>query len=240
MRSAADAIRLSSSEMNNAFVSAFARPPQDLGMPSSLDISPEFENIPSPNEPNELSVKAEHESPMLHHSSTQLSSGSLVSPPDSTGDDVNFTGMSNNTLKPATSPDGSDISPGHKGTDFNTPPSASRHSSRQPKIVDRFVPETFMPKGHSGQSTKQERRASSSASSALTAVTDASRRLSSNTSGMVDGFVAPASQISIEVKPLNERAGSTDSVAVIDDADERLARELHAQENGLRRRSTRA
>ena len=235
MQSAADAIRLSTSEMNNAFGPAFARPSQALDLPASIEVHQDFERFPSPNEPD---VKAEQDSPVLHHASTQLSNGSLVSPPDSTGNGPDLP-------KTAPSPDLNNTSPG-LGGNIVTPSSASRHSSRQPKNVDRFVPDTFVAKSGNSRraedthAPKQDRRASSSAASALTAVTDGSRRLSSNTSAMIDTFVVPASKSSIEVKAVDDRAGSTDSVAILDDGDERLARELHAQENGLRRRSTRA
>ena len=239
MQSAADAIRLSSSEMDNAFGSAFVRPNPGVALPTTVNTYQSFERIPSPSE---LDVKAEHESPVLQHSSTQLSNGSLVSPPDSTSNGIDFAAAADNVAKDASSPERSAASP-ELGGNAITPASASRQSSRQPKNVDRFVPETFVAKSSGRRSSeshtqKQERRASSSAASALTTVSDTSRRLSSNTSGMVDA--APVAKSTVEVKSLGDRAGSTDSVAVIDDADERLARELHAQENGLRRRSTRA
>lgn len=224
--------------MNNAF-GAFARPNPGAALPTTLNTYQSFERFPSPNE---LDVKAEHESPVLQHASTQHSNGSLVSPPDSTSNGVDFLATTDSVAKDAPSPDDSATSPGLGGSAI-TPASVSRHSSRQPKNVDRFVPETFVAKsGHrqpsDNHAQKQDRRASSSAASALTAVSDTGRRLSSNTSGMVD--VARDTKSTIHVKIPADRAGSTDSVAVIDDADERLARELHAQENGLRRRSGRA
>ena len=242
MQSAADAIRLSTSEMNNVYGGAFFHPGQTVLSSVDLDPRHQFERIPSPTE---LDVKAEHESPVLQHSSTQLSNGTLVSPPDSTGDGVDFPGTVDDSARSATSPEvGNSTSPNHVGH-IVTPSSASRHSSRQPKTVARYVPDSFATKTSSGKRSEEdhtqnhERRASSSAASTLTVVTDPSRRPSSNTSAMADGSVAPTSKSSTEMKIPGVRAGSTDSVAVIDDADERLARELHAQWNGSVRRSTR-
>lgn len=242
MQSAADAIRLSTSEMNNAYGPPLSRPGQVVVSSVNLDARNQFERFPSPIEPG---VKAEHESPMLHHSSTQLSSGSLVSPPDSTGSGVDFSSVANDGTRAPTSPEGGSATFLELGAHVITPSSASRHSSRQPKNVDRYVPDSFVTKASIGRPAEEarvqthERRASSSAASTLTAVTDTGRRLSSNTSGMVDGFMAPTKKPSMELKTPGVRAGSTDSVAVIDDADERLARELHAQWNGSVRRSTR-
>jgi F-box/leucine-rich repeat protein 10/11 len=242
MQSAADAIRLSTSEMNNVYGGTFFHPGQKVAPSVNLDPRNQFERIPSPND---LDVKAEHESPMLQHSSTQLSNGTLVSPPDSTGDGVDFPGTANEGAQSATSPDGGDSTSLDHGGHIVTPSSASRHSSRQPKSVVRYVPDSFATKASSSKRSEEgnfqmhERRASSSAASTLTAVTDPSRRPSSNTSAMGDGSVAPMRKSSIEIKIPSARAASTDSVAVIDDADERLARELHAQWNGSVRRSTR-
>ena len=242
MQSAADAIRLSTSEMNNVYGGTFFHPGQKVAPSANLDPRNQFERIPSPND---LDVKAEHESPVLQHSSTQLSNGTLVSPPDSTGDGVDFPDTANEGAQLATSPDGGDSTSPDQGGHIVTPSSASRHSSRQPKSVVRYVPDSFATKASSskrseeGNFQKHERRASSSAASTLTAVTDPSRRPSSNTSAMGDGSVAPMRKSSIEMKIPSARAASTDSVAVIDDADERLARELHAQWNGSVRRSTR-
>lgn len=239
MQSAANAIRLSTSEMNNAYGAQNSRSAQVV-VPSAKSDVRTFERMPLPHEPD---VKAERESPVLHHSSTQLSNGSLVSPPDSTGNGLEFPSMTNDSMQTTTSPNSGGVTSPDLGEHIITPSSASRHSSRQPKNVDRYVPDSFVTKASIGrpsedvQTQMQERRASSSAASTLTAVTDASRRLSSNTSGIVDTFAAPTN--TIEVKMASVRAGSTDSVAVIDDADERLARELHAQWNGSVRRSTR-
>jgi F-box/leucine-rich repeat protein 10/11 len=235
MQSAADAIRLSIP----AYGSPHSRSTQVMVPSVKLDAR-DFERMSSPNEPD---VKAERQSPILQHSSTQLSNGSLVSPPDSTSNGLEFPSMANESMQTATSPNSGSATSPDLGEHVITPSSASRHSSRQPKNVDRYVPDSFVAKVNIGrrsedvQDQMQGRRASSSAASTLTAVTDASRRLSSNTSGPVDAFTAPTS--TIEVKTTALRAGSTDSVAVIDDADERLARELHAQWNGSVRRSTR-
>lgn len=242
VQSAVDAIRLSASEMNNAYGPPQSRPSQVVASSMSQEARNHFERIPSPSEPD---VKAERESPLLQHSSTQLSSGSLVSPPDSTGNGLEFPSMTNDGMQTATSPDSRSAPSPDLGGHIITPSSASRHSSRQPKNIDRYIPDSFVTRASIGRRSEdgrteiQERRASSSAASTLTAVTDASRRLSSNTSGIMDAFTAPTDMSSTEVKTSGVRAGSTDSVAVIDDADERMAWEVHAQWNGSARRSTR-
>lgn len=118
---------------------------------------------------------------------------------------------------------------------------ASRHSSRQPKQVDRYVPEdNRSPFKTNAKVGRGERRASSSAVSAHTIIsTTKSRRSSSNTSGTTHqvGMMGLKRRTSREtsVRPISR--GSTGQESDMD-ADERLARELQAAENGLRRRTS--
>ena len=130
---------------------------------------------------------------------------------------------------------------------FYTPMSASRQSSRQPKAVDRYVPENAR---ISPKVIKTDRRASSSVGSsgptAPSTSSDAkSRRSSSNTSrnthqiaatGQVDGngIVKMGSRAS-SLRHGSRGSGMGESDL---DPDEAFARALQVQEHGLRRRAS--
>lgn len=118
---------------------------------------------------------------------------------------------------------------------------ASRHSSRQPKHIERFVPENNKsPSKVHQKAEKNQRRASSSATSAHTIIsTTKSRRSSSNTSATTHqvGMMAMKRPVSRDTSIRPVSRGSTVQESETD-ADERLARELQAAENGLRRRTS--
>lgn len=120
----------------------------------------------------------------------------------------------------------------------STSPLSQRHSSRQPKQVERFLPDD-----HRSPSKSQPisaRRASSAVSIHTVINSVKSRRSSSNTSATLLNGVHVASK---EQAPLDglTRAGSRGRESTAESeltADEKLARELHAEEHGLRRRQS--
>lgn len=112
-----------------------------------------------------------------------------------------------------------------------------RHSSRQPKQVERYVPDAqHSPTKPPPQPPRGERRGSSSASGQTMVNSVKSRRSSSNTSGTTHQIAAAMKQASSPgaVRPVSR--GSTAESEL--DPDEKLARELQAQEHGLRRRQS--
>jgi hypothetical protein len=120
----------------------------------------------------------------------------------------------------------------------STSPVSQRHSSRQPKQVERFVPAD-----HRSPSKVQQasvRRASSAVSAHTIVNSVKSRRSSSNTSATLMNGVHISTKNGM---PSNgaERLGSQGRESTADSeltADERMARELQAEEHGLRRRQS--
>lgn len=112
-----------------------------------------------------------------------------------------------------------------------------RHSSRQPKLVERYVPDAQVsPTKPLPQPSRGERRGSSAASGQTVVNSVKSRRSSSNTSGTTHQIAATMKQAS---SPGAAGPASRGSTAESDlDPDEKLARELQAQEHGLRRRQS--
>ena len=118
----------------------------------------------------------------------------------------------------------------------STSPVSQRHSSRQPKQVERFVPEDH--RSPSKAHPSSARRASSAVSGHTVINSIKSRRSSSNTSAtLMNGINITAK----EVDPTNRvpRASSQGRESTAEselDADEKLARELQQEVHGLRRR----
>jgi F-box/leucine-rich repeat protein 10/11 len=165
----------------------------------------------------------------------------LASPPNSHEDDVEVspTATENSTLE------------------IQTPKSNSRHSSRQPKQVDRYVPE--QPRTtKASKSSPADRRLSSSTtgSTAIAADTSAfpnlkqpspgtgrtSRRGSSILSAPKTSPSLTTKSLSPNAVPRQERKSQSGSFGEIDADPEslKLIRELQEQEFGLRRRGGRA
>jgi hypothetical protein len=116
----------------------------------------------------------------------------------------------------------------------------SRHSSRQPKAIERFSPEDIKsPSKVYAKSPADDRRGSSAASGQTVVMSGKSRRSSSNTSGTTHQLAGMPARRSASVegpgRPVSR--GSTGAESDLD-ADERFARELQAAENGLRRRTS--
>ncbi|KIW14884.1 hypothetical protein PV08_07669 [Exophiala spinifera] len=119
----------------------------------------------------------------------------------------------------------------------------SRQSSRQPKQIERYTPEDKRSPSKTFSKPPGSNRRASSAASAQTVVTNPkSRRSSSHTSSIVhrDGIAllrgqAASTEASISAARPVSRASTAESDL---DADEKFARELHAAENGLRRRTS--
>jgi len=117
---------------------------------------------------------------------------------------------------------------------------ASRHSSRQPKAIERFSPENIKsPSKVHAKSPVKDRRGSSAASGLTVVMSGKSRRSSSNTSRTTHQFAGIPSRRSVSVeetgRPISRGSEGGESDL---DADERFARELQAAENGLRRRTS--
>jgi F-box/leucine-rich repeat protein 10/11 len=116
----------------------------------------------------------------------------------------------------------------------------SRQSSRQPKQIERYTPEDKRSPSKPFPKSHPDRRASSAASAHTVVTSIKSERSSSNTSGtthQMAGILASRRSVSHEAsaRPVSQGSIGGESDA---DADERLARELQAAENGLRRRTS--
>ena len=140
---------------------------------------------------------------------------------------------------PSTIRNGSVVNSDFSGAFGWTP--GSRQSSRQPKQVTRYTPEDKRSPSKPYPKEQSSDRQASSAASGHTAVTSIkSERSSSNTSGtthQMAGIMASRRSVSREasVRPVSRASTGGDSDM---GADERLARELQAAENGLRRRTS--
>ncbi|THC88558.1 hypothetical protein EYZ11_011998 [Aspergillus tanneri] len=140
----------------------------------------------------------------------------------------------------------------HPGV-LHTPTSSSRHSSRQPRHVDRYAPEVHVAKGtKSSTHTPAARRSSFGASSTGTRKTtpgpsSGSKKSSSRpSSSHAKKNMSPAEKKLDRTVASSEQAGKSTKRERANAADEepdaeslRLIRELQEQEFGLRKRSTR-
>jgi F-box and leucine-rich repeat protein 10/11 len=113
-------------------------------------------------------------------------------------------------------------------------PVSQRQSSRQPKQVERFVPED-----HRSPSKPQPsaRRASSAVSGHTIINSVKSRRSSSNTSATLMNGVHMAAKESATVNGA-ARSDSQGRESTVEEEDERIARALQQEEHGLRRRTS--
>ena len=121
---------------------------------------------------------------------------------------------------------------------YSTSPSSQRLSSRQSKPIDRYVPDDHRsPSKIPPRSVEADRRGSSAASVHSLMHSIKSRRSSSNTSGTI--HVMATQMKKMPNGDAERRAGSRESTAESElDADEKMARELQAEEHGLRRRQS--
>ncbi|ETI19358.1 hypothetical protein G647_09190 [Cladophialophora carrionii CBS 160.54] len=116
----------------------------------------------------------------------------------------------------------------------------SRQSSRQPKQIERYTPEEKRSPSKPFPKSHTDRRASSAASAHTVVTSIKSERSSSNTSGTTHQMAAILTSrrsVSREASARPVSRGSIGGESDVD-ADERLARELQAAENGLRRRTS--
>ena len=111
-------------------------------------------------------------------------------------------------------------------------PSLQRHSSRQPKQVERYMPEENRSPSNAKSLPKPAHRGSSVGSGRPSPASVKSRRSSSNTSGAIHQMNG------MLMKREEARPRSMSTASSVLDEDERLARELQAQEHGLRRRAS--
>jgi hypothetical protein len=109
-----------------------------------------------------------------------------------------------------------------------------RHSSRQTKQVERYVPEEH--RSPTKPVKPEPSRRASSAATVQTATSPKSRRSSSNTSGTTHQQAAIKQEAGTKI----ERAGSGERGSTVEseDKDEKYARELQMMEHGLRRRGS--
>ena len=114
--------------------------------------------------------------------SSQTPAGSLASPPDSLLHDPGYSPTARGNFELTNSIETNGEGSVSSGNPLHTPNSNSRHSSRQPKPIDQYLPHaettSQMP---APDDTRFDRRASSSGVSALTSIDGKSRR-SSNVS----------------------------------------------------------
>lgn len=125
------------------------------------------------------------------------------------------------------------------------PTTPLRHSSRRAKQVERYVPDDRRPSPmQPAKAVQHDHRASSSESSALTSIASLkSRRSSSNTSGTThrvanNGRNKRTTSRELSGRPVSRGSVSASADGEVADDDERLARELQAEEHGLRRRTS--
>ncbi|KIX03712.1 uncharacterized protein Z518_07265 [Rhinocladiella mackenziei CBS 650.93] len=197
---------------------------KDVGV-EHVPVDPALEAMAAPA-PEQLTIKTEVD---------QVEEGNLTD----AGDLDSIASKRNTTFStPGPIRTGSSVNGDDSGGANPTP--RSRHSSRQPKQVERYTPEDKRsPIKSYPKPQPNDRRASSAASAQTMATSVKSRRSSSNTSGtthQMAGIMARRSA-SREVSARPVSRGSTGGESDLD-ADERFARELQAAENGLRRRTS--
>ncbi|KIV83470.1 hypothetical protein PV11_05491 [Exophiala sideris] len=116
----------------------------------------------------------------------------------------------------------------------------SRQSSRQPKEIEMYThDDARSPSKPYPKPARSDRRASSAASAQTMVTNIKSRRSSSNTSSTIHQMAIMMTRRSVS-REASVRPVSRDSTGGSSDlgADEKLARELQAAENGLRRRTS--
>jgi hypothetical protein len=203
------------------------------------------ENQPPDMPQVETSSKSQPSLVNMPSAASQTPAGSLASPPDSIAQETDFspTAIPHGKLAKSIETNGGGSEFG--GNLLHTPSSASRHSSRQPKQIDLFVPDaTSTTQKPSPQDARYDRRASSSELSALTSIDGKSRR-SSNVS--VDAGETPATVAGQNIKaetPTSQnrrvsRGRSSFGDLDMDEESLKLIRAIQQEDLGLRRRGAR-
>ena len=202
---------------------------QELGQ-NGLVVNGVLPTDPESAEPRAMSMKVEQ--PMVGLGGVVSSPLSSVSPEQA------------NKKTPRSSTPASDTSPRPSvetnGTQLGPPATTpSRHSGRQAKGIDRYVPDDTR---QTPKSIKSNQRASSSVSSGqVISVEGKSRRSSSHTSATTHQVAAGqrSGKAGSPVSVSGARPGSSGSAADLElDPDEAFARQLQIAELGLRRRGT--
>jgi len=182
-------------------------------------------DLPAEAATNGVEVKPENvQSPLLGSPPEMSATAKVHTPPVRLGEPLSMKGLPNGDISKA-----------------EPPSSGSRQSPRQSKQVERFTPEDHRsPSKVPPKPVRSERRASSAASGQTMATSTKSRRSSSNTSGTIHQMagIEARHDISREASARPVSRGSTVGGESDLDADARLARELQAAENGLRRRTS--
>ena len=192
--------------------------------------------IPSKQQPSLVNMSS---------AASQTPARSLASPPDSLLQDADFspTAIANGELTKSIETNGGGSELG--ANPLHTPSSESRHSSRQPKQIDRYVPDvTSTSQKPSLADDRYDRRASSSGLSALTSIDGMSRR-SSNVSARAGE--TPATVLAQNIKaetPSSQsrrvsRGRSSFGNPDMDEESLKLIRALQQEDLGLRRRGAR-
>jgi F-box/leucine-rich repeat protein 10/11 len=221
--------------------------PQNTQDPDAMTIQSNFEDgkeLPDPAQAESPS-KVQPSLVNVPSGAGQTPAGSLASPPDSLLQDADFspTVMANGELTKSIEADGGGSEFG--GNPLRTPSSASRHSSRQPKQIDRYVPDASSASQRpASEDRRYDRRASSSGLSALTSIDGNSRR-SSDVS--VPAGDTPATVVGQNIKaetPTSDnrrvsRGRSSLGDPNMDEESLKLIRTLQQEDLGLRRRGAR-
>ena len=224
--------------------------PQDTQDTDATTIPNELEDgkeLPDPA-PAGAPSNTQPSSVNLPSGASQTPAGSLASPPDSLLQDADFSPrvMANGVLTKSIETNGGGSEFG--GNTLHTPSSASRHSSRQPKQIDRYVPDAASASQASQRPASEDRgydrRASSSGLSALTSIDGQSRR-SSNVS--VPARDTPATMVGQNIKAETPTSGnrrvSRGRTSLgdpnMDEESLKLIRALQQEDLGLRRRGAR-
>jgi hypothetical protein len=193
----------------------------------------------------ETSSKSQPSLVNMPSAASQTPAGSLASPPDSIVQETDFSPTAIAHGKLAKSIETNEGGPEFGGNLLHTPSSASRHSSRQPKQVDLYVPDaTSTTQKPSAQDARYDRRSSSSELSALTSLDGKSRR-SSNVS--VSAGETPATLAGQNIKaetPTSQnrrvsRGRSSFGDLDMDEESLKLIRAIQQEDLGLRRRGAR-
>lgn len=194
----------------------------------------------------DASPKAQSSLMTMPNSSGQAPAGSLASPPDSLLHDPGFspTAMASVELTKSIeiNGEGSESS----GNPLHTPKSSSRYSSRQPKQVDRYVPDIANTLHElAPDNATYDRRASSSAASALTSLDGKSRRSSnvSVRSGPIpEASTTPAFKAESPASQSRgmSRGRSSFGDPEMDEESLKLIKALQQEDLGLRRRGGKA
>jgi F-box and leucine-rich repeat protein 10/11 len=145
MQGAANVMPQSASEMNEAAGLDPKAEKASVNNPAEATTQAKVTIYIDPQLQKSTSIKTESHPIALATSSSQISANSLVSPPDSlrNGDD-DFSSVDNNIERnKSVEMNGEGSSNESTANPLQTPKSAaSRHSSRQPKPVDRYIPDT--------------------------------------------------------------------------------------------------